>query len=112
MSTGVWVPQRGVQRLVLVDDDAPCAPERDLSQLIACPTCRATITQSCRVVVGSTKGRRRADHVLRLVSRRCKCLELLDHRHQLCEQCELEFRRQAKRDHMRRKRAAQRAATC
>lgn len=40
----------------------------DLADLIACPLCRATLTEPCR-----TPGGNWTTHPVRLVSRRCPC---------------------------------------
>lgn len=96
VSQGVWV-ERTIER-------APV----DLSKLIACPTCRATVVQSCRVVSGKTKGRRREHHKLRLTPRLCRCGDTLAPQCQLCEACRVECLRESKRNYMRRVRAARR----
>lgn len=104
--TGRWV-QRG---LVKVWDDSPPPPKYRLSDLIACPTCRATVTQSCRVVKGASKGKPKGDHVLRLVKRQCVCGNRLQPRRQLCDECAAAETRASKRDYMRRRRAGQKEA--
>lgn len=92
----------GRTTFVYVDDRPPV----DLSTLIACMTCRATVLQSCRVVDGDTVGRRKAPHAMRFAPKLCACGSIIGHRAQLCPTCAAESLRASKRDHMRRRRAA------
>lgn len=77
-----WV-RRG---LVLVADLEPPPPSpapRPVHELIACPTCRARVDESCRTPAGNV----REPHTTRLVARTCPCGASLAPRKQLCERC-------------------------
>ena len=108
----VWAMRKGVWTLVSQGVWTERLIERkpvDLSKLIACPTCRATVLQSCRVLSGKTKGRvAGTPHRLRLAPRLCPCGSTLAPHRQLCEPCALRSLRESKRDYMRRQRAAAR----
>lgn len=55
----------------------------DVSQLIACPTCRAKVTESCRTRSGHTT----KPHGSRLAPRLCPCGSLLAPRRRYCDPC-------------------------
>lgn len=99
--TGRWV-QRG---LVKVWEATP-SPALDVAQLIACPTCRARVTQSCR----SSGGHPRAPHSTRLVSRRCACGSLLERKKSVCTFCRHENDQASKNAYGRRRTREKRAA--
>lgn len=80
---GSWQPERGVLRWVPGEPPPP-----NLRLLVACPFCRAAVSQTCR----STGGHPVAPHTVRLAPRLCACGELLGYRKQLCEFCRLEAR--------------------
>jgi hypothetical protein len=61
---GQWV-QRG---MVLRFIPAPPPEPRRVADLIACPLCRATLSEPCRTAAGNW-----TTHDVRLVSRRCPC---------------------------------------
>ena len=110
MRPGVWEPRAGGVRVFVELDPLPVVESvrksYDLTKLIACVTCRATVTQSCRVVSGKTKGAKRSPHWGRLAPRLCPCGELPSSRTaQLCTFCAVESVRVSKREHMRRRRA-------
>lgn len=109
----VWAERKGVWSLVSQGVWTERIIERapvDLSKLIACMTCGASVVQSCRVVNGKTKGRRRDHHRGRLAPRLCRCGAAVARQHQLCESCRVECLRASKREYMRRVRAERRAA--
>jgi hypothetical protein len=102
---GRWVPVKGVLRWQPSDaDTAPTA--RDITTLIACPLCRATLTEHCR----TSSGRNRwPHHSVRLVSRRCECGEVAQAGKKVCEVCQTKARRRAEwRDRKRKSRSARR----
>lgn len=111
LTDGRWV-RRGP---VLVWDDTPLPDEvtairppapkaATLPPLIACPTCHATVTQTCRTAGGNPT----ADHADRLVTRRCPCGALLEPRKQWCEPCRAAARRRTYRDREIRRSTSQR----
>lgn len=55
----------------------------DMQKLIACPTCHAKVTESCR----SQTGHRTTPHGSRLVPRLCVCGSLLAPRRRYCNGC-------------------------
>lgn len=71
--------------------------------LIACPTCRARIAQSCKTKAGNP----REPHVTRLVPRRCPCGARLAARKTYCEDC----RRKARKATYKRRERRQATAT-
>lgn len=74
----------------------------DLSKLIACVTCRATVTQTCRTRTGHT----REPHDTRVAPRLCACGAVPPTGHVMCAPCAAESIRVSKRDYLRRRRAA------
>lgn len=87
LTGGHWAPNsRGVQVWVR-DDPAPVyiEPQRPvaLDQMIACPTCHAKVTQTCRTKTGN----RTHDHGSRIVPRMCPCGEPIDGRASYCAEC-------------------------
>lgn len=101
MNAGRWVTVRGIKRW---DSTPQPDPRPKFSDLIACPTCRATITQGCR----STGGLPREPHTTRLVSRRCMCGSLLARKKQMCETCREKSRARQYREREKRRPTAQR----
>jgi hypothetical protein len=106
LEDGEWRVVHGVLRWV--DVPPPVVTERQVRAklravkaaefdptLIACPTCRATVTQKCHTAGGNVT----APHADRLVSCRCLCGDLLESRKQYCEQC----RARARKDTYRRR---------
>lgn len=77
----------------------------DLTRLIACPACRAKVTETCRTSSGHT----RTPHDCRLAPRLCICGAVLAGHRRYCDFCRDEVNRINKRDHLRRRRAQQRA---
>lgn len=99
-----WVPRAGV--LVAVQTEPPPPPPLvDVHQLIACPTCRARVDETCK----SATGHRTTPHASRLAPRLCPCGASLAPRRRLCDPCAAKALRVSKRDYLRRRRAAQRA---
>ncbi len=72
------------------------------SRLLACPTCHARLTETCR----TTGGNPTADHAERLVSRRCPCGAPVAAKKRYCEPCRLAARRRTYRDREIRKATA------
>jgi hypothetical protein len=105
LAGGAWTHRAGGVR-VFVEIEPELKPQKtyDLTKLVACLTCGATVTQSCRVVKGKTRGRRRAPHEGRLAPKLCVCGGLIPTRAQLCHFCAVESIKASKRDYMRRKR--------
>lgn len=107
---GVWETRPGGVKVFVEIERLPMpepTPRRevDLTTLIACVTCRATVTESCRVVKGKTAGAPRSPHWGRLAPRLCPCGELPSGKQAtFCRFCALELLRESKRDHMRRAR--------
>lgn len=101
---GTWV-QRGAVKVWTAASEPP--PKiYDLSKLIACPTCRAKVTETCR----TKNGRRTTPHGSRLAPRLCICGALLGNKRRLCDDCRDESIRLSKRDHLRRLRGGLHAA--
>jgi hypothetical protein len=101
---GRWVSVRGIMRWV--SSEADQAPEpRGITTLIACPMCRATLTERCR----TKTGRPRWDHAVRLVSRRCECGDPAQAGKKACAACQVKARRRAEwRDRKRKARSTRR----
>lgn len=74
---------------------------RPIDRLIACPACRANVTQPCRTKTGHT----RTAHACRLAPRLCPCGSVLAAQRRLCDGCRDDSRRASKRDYLRRRRA-------
>lgn len=104
LTDGAWVHRRGI--LVWQHQEwEPPGPAEFMDELIACPTCRARLTQHCRTF----SGRHRKPHGTRLVSRRCGCGEVLRYGRQRCDECRDDARRANARVSMRNTRARRRA---
>jgi len=73
-----------------------------LAELIACPTCHAKVTETCRTKSGHTT----TPHHSRLAPRLCPCGELPISNGAYCRPCGFESIRVSKREHLRRLRAA------
>lgn len=84
----------------------PPKPRIDFTQMIACPVCRVRVTEMCR----TTTGRTRADHVTRILPRRCTCGDVLQVGKKLCNRCRAQARRENGRRGMRNTRARRKAA--
>lgn len=102
LTGGAWVPT-GRGTVVWEPDKVrrerqPPRPPIDLTDLIACPTCRAKVTESCRTPSGHTT----TPHGSRLAPRLCLCGELLTWRRRLCDPCAAKALRASKRDYLRR----------
>lgn len=88
LAGGRWVTVGLTQRYVL-DDPEPIEPEpvipvRELPpSAIACPTCKATVTETCR----SATGQRSKDHAARWVKRQCPCGEPVGKGQTACDAC-------------------------
>lgn len=78
---------------------------RDVTGLIACPTCHAKVDQTCRTKNGHTT----TPHMSRLTPRLCKCGALLRSKARYCPPCRREVNLANKRDYLRRLRARRRA---
>lgn len=88
---------RGDTRVVYVENRQPV----DLSKLIACITCRATVLQSCRTKSGHTT----TPHDTRVAPRLCRCGALLKRRERYCRPCSAAALQQSKNEHGARRRA-------
>ncbi|MDB5716491.1 MAG: hypothetical protein JWO15_3888 [Sphingomonadales bacterium] len=104
LTGGRWVPADGIMRWVETPVEAPTPI--NLHALIACPTCRARVDQTCRTRSGHTT----TPHQSRLAPRLCQCGALLDWRRRYCEPCAVEAVRVIKRESQRRIRAARKEA--
>lgn len=97
---GRWEPNgRGTLRWVTANPRPALEPVKAFVDLIACPACRAKVTDSCRTDSGGP----RSPHVNRLVSRRCPCGSLLEPFKRLCLTCREANDRESKLDHGRRR---------
>ena len=97
--TGPWVQRGGIKVFV----ETAAEPKRyDLGQLIACPTCRAKVTETCR----TKNGRRTTPHGSRLAPRLCPCGSLLGWKRRLCDSCRDRLEQESKNAHLRRVRSA------
>jgi hypothetical protein len=90
LEDGAWI-KRG--HIVVWVPAAPPPRKVDLSTLVACPTCRARVVQSCRTKSGHTT----AAHANRLVQRRCGCGRDLPGQRRYCDECRDERNRMSKR---------------
>jgi len=88
---GNWVNDGGIQRWVPWETETPETPP--VLDLIACPTCRATVTETCRTKLGH----RTSDHSTRLLSRRCECGREAPRGCRWCGRCRAERDRAKKR---------------
>lgn len=102
LTDGAWRPVGGIMRWFPALAVVAELRKVNVHDLIACPTCRCRVDETCR----TEKGARRRDHDGRLAPRLCACGELVEPKHQLCETCRVESIRVAKRDYMRRRRSA------
>jgi hypothetical protein len=75
-----------------------------ITDLIACPTCHARITQACRARSGGPNGK---PHPNRLVAQRCVCGAVKPRHRKLCPPCAKENRRISNLYSARRKRRRQ-----
>jgi hypothetical protein len=103
---GVWVVRKGGVRRFVPADQLPPAVQPpvktyDLTKLIACPTCRATVTQTCKTRSGHTT----TPHGSRLAPRLCACGLIPDPGHTLCRFCAAESLQRSKNEHGARRRA-------
>src|SRR5687768_16295317 len=85
LTGGRWVLVKGVQRWV--PDTLTLVPKP--TELIACLTCRATLTERCTTASG---GRAVAPHDGRLVLFRCACGGVLKKQAHMCEECRVQAR--------------------
>ena len=103
LTDGHWEAVRGIQRWV---GDPGSEPRQTAStpfdQLIACPTCRARVDQSCRTAAGHTT----TPHGNRLIQRCCPCGAKVAGRRRLCDPCHAEAKRQSNRIWRQRRQAA------
>lgn len=99
-----WVTFRAIKYLQPATTKAALVvpPPIDLSKMIACTFCHATVTQPCRRPSGHTT----TPHEGRVVPRLCPCGSSLAPRRRYCDPCAVKMHRESKRDHLRRKRAA------
>lgn len=105
LTGGQWVPIGGIMRWCAGEEPAAEVAARfDFSTLIACPTCAAKVTQSCR----TTSGYPAKAHRARITSRRCPCGARAPSNAILCEPCRLQARRDSWRAAQRRLRARRR----
>lgn len=102
---GQWA-KKGLVRVWVPNDE----PERDtrtwLADLIACPTCHAKVTETCRTRSGHTT----TPHGSRLAPRLCLCGSLLAPQRRLCDPCRKSAIQASKNEHLRRIRAGNRYA--
>lgn len=98
-----WVVHNAVRHLqpATIKAELILPPPVDLSKLIACAFCHATVTQSCRRPNGHTT----TPHEGRVAPRLCPCGSTLEPRRRYCEPCAVTSYRESKRDHLRRKRS-------
>lgn len=98
---GRWLPVRGILRFVATDPHArpDVEPTKPLAELIACPTCRAKVVESCRTATGGF----RSPHTTRLVGRRCACGSTLAPRKSVCPTCRQETDDRARLTYARRR---------
>lgn len=101
-----WVTVDGIKVARPQLRAAPEEPAVDYDKLIACPTCHARATQSCRTRSGHTC----SDHDTRLIRRRCRCGEHVKAKARYCDSCGARALQLAKNEHARLRRAAQRIA--
>lgn len=112
LTEGRWVVRGGIAHWsdapeVAEVRDLKAKPKRrrlDVGTLIACPRCRAKVTETCK----TTGGNPTAEHAERLVSRRCPCGERVAWKKQLCEPCRASARKQTYRLREIRKATSQR----
>lgn len=100
--TGQWVTRRGGVKVFVETPERPRT--LDLTRLIACPTCHAKVTETCRTSGGNPT----APHGSRLAPRLCPCGALLEPKKQLCEHCRVESRRLSWRLREQRRKTSQR----
>lgn len=102
---GAWQPDRTTV-LRWTPEDAPNPPMRDdVHLLIACPTCRAKVDETCKAQGRADGTRARSiPHRGRLAPRLCRCGSRLAWKRQLCDACRVVVNRANKRDYMRRQR--------
>jgi hypothetical protein len=92
LTRGSWQRDGLVMRWV-PNPTKPVRRELDLSTLIACPSCHAKVTESCKTKSGHTTFR----HTSRLVGRLCKCGSSLPGQRRMCDECRDEANRMNKR---------------
>ena len=90
LTDGRWV-RRGLTLMWVADPK----PERQVPrELIACPKCRATVTESCR----TKNGHRTSDHLERLAPRLCACGHPPKQSSRYCERCARDAAARVKRE--------------
>ena len=108
LGDGYWTTRPGslgVQVWVsTAPERPPMPPERDVSKLIACPTCHAHVDQSCKTRTGHTT----TLHKSRLTPRLCRCGASLDWRRRNCDACAPAALKESKAASARRIRAIRR----
>lgn len=101
LTDGRWVTHRGIQRW---EPNTPvqlhAVPDLPPNERVACPTCGATVTQTCV----TRQGHRTKDHPTRELPRCCPCGGELGWKKRVCGDCRDERKRQQKRAHRTRRR--------
>lgn len=101
LTGGSWQPSGAVMRWV-ADDPYADAPELDMRLLVACPTCRAAVDQTCRTRSGHTT----TPHGSRLAPRLCRCGAQLGWHRRMCDPCRDASLQASKNEWAERKRAS------
>lgn len=87
LPAGRWIPKGGILIFKAAPEpirELPADPsEASISQLIACPVCRATVTQRCRTRNGFST----SPHAVRATPRLCACGSLPEPWASYCTRC-------------------------
>ena len=104
LTGGRWVTVGGIQRWIKDAPEKPVPPKleraqlrpapmpTEITQLVACPRCRATLAQPCKTESGNS-----TTHTERIVPRRCPCGQPVEPRKTYCQACRDRRRRETYR---------------
>lgn len=93
LAGGSWQPGRWGVQVWIPHTTSEVVARGGTGWMIACPTCRAKVNQTCTTISGHTRNM----HKSRLAPRLCDCGELLAWKRRLCDNCREAATRESKR---------------